>query len=125
MIAIFEFKINNKRNALLCVLKGQFDAREARAYTDRFKEACDQMEPGFTIISDLREFQPAKEEAHEILQEGIRHALARQRGRAFRIVNETVGSQVGNLQLTKTARQMGYDVEVVTSMDEVVRAMGW
>ena len=122
---MFEFKINSKRNAVLCVLEGQFDADEARQYTDRFKEACDQLQPGFTIISDLRKFSPAQDDAREILQEGIQYALDKERGRAFRIVNESVGSQVGNLQLNRSARQMGYEVEVVNSMDAVKWAMGW
>lgn len=122
---MFEFRINTRRNAVLCVLKGAFDADEARRYVEKFKAACDQLEPGFTIISDLREYAPAREEAQPILQEGIQYAIDKQRGRAFRIVDESVGSQVGNLQLNKAARLMGYDVEVVTSMDQVNRAMGW
>jgi len=122
---MFEFKLNTNRNAVLCVLKGQFDADEARQYTDRFIQACDQLQPGFTIISDLREFAPARDDAREILQRGIKYAIDKQRGRAFRIVNESVGSQVGNLQLNRSARQMGYEVEVVNSMAEVNQAMGW
>ncbi|MDX1569296.1 MAG: hypothetical protein R3200_02350 [Xanthomonadales bacterium] len=122
---MFEFKINATKNAVLCVLSGQFDAAEARQYVSKFKAACDQLQPGFTIISDLREFAPAKEDAQKILQEGIQYALDKQRGRAFRIVDESVGSQVGNLQLNRSARQMGYDVEVVNSMAEVNEAMGW
>jgi hypothetical protein len=122
---MFEFKINLTRNAILCVLKGQFDAKEASEYVVRWKEACDQMQPGFTIISDLREFAPAKDEAKEILQDGIQYAIDKGRGRAFRIVTENVGSQIGNLQLNRTARKLGYEVDVVASMDEVARVMGW
>ena len=122
---MFEFKINTTRNAVLCVLTGQFDAEEARQYTARFKAACDQLNPGFTIISDLRGFAPAQDDAREILQVGIQYALDKKRGRAFRIVNQSVGSQVGNLQLNRSARQMGYEVEIVNSMDEVSSAMGW
>jgi hypothetical protein len=122
---MFEFKVNTAKNAVLCVLKGQFDAEEARRYTDRFKEACDKLQPGFTIISDLREYAPALDEAKEILQEGIQYALDSNRGRAFRIVNETIGSQVGNVQLNTSASRLGYEVEVVHSMDDVSKAMGW
>ena len=122
---MFEFKINANRNAVLCVLKGKFDVDEAREYTLRFKQACDRLTPGFTIISDLREFAPAEINAQEILQEGIQYALDKKRGRAFRLVSENVGSQVGNLQLSRSARQMGYEVEVVNSMAEVSTAMGW
>lgn len=122
---MFDFRINKKRNAILCVLKGQFDAAEAREYTKRFMAACDEMTQGFTIISDLRDFSPAKDDAAEILKEGIQYAIDKKRGRAFRIVTESVGSQIGNMQLNRTARQLGYDVEVVNSMEEVNHAMGW
>ena len=36
---MFEFRINAARNAVLCVLKGQFDADEARRYVAKFKAA--------------------------------------------------------------------------------------
>ena len=41
---MFDHKINIEKNAILCVLKGQFDAEEARQYNQKFMEGIDRLE---------------------------------------------------------------------------------
>ena len=122
---MFEHKLNLNKNAILCVMKGQFDEEEARQYNIKFKQGVDQLDPGMTVITDLREFVPADESVRLVFAEGTEYALAKGIGRSVRIVNESVTSEVANIQLNKTARTLGYEVEIARSFDEAKKILGW
>ena len=122
---MFEFKINQAKNAVLCILEGKFDADEARGYNEKFCAAIDQLEPGLTIITDLTHYIPAGDEVRSVLAEGTRYARGKGVAENVRIVSDDVGSQVGNIQLNKTARDLGYEVKVVHSLKEARQALGW
>lgn len=122
---MYDLKINPGKNAILCVLKGRFDADEAREYVEKFKEGVDRLAPGMTVITDLSEFTPTDDEVRRILQEGSAYAVNKGVDRGVRIVTEAVGSKVGNIQLNKTARELGYKVDVVHSLGEAKRLLGW
>ena len=122
---MFDLKINPAKNAILCILRGKFDEAEARDYVSKFKDGVDRLEPGMVVITDLTEFMPTDDEVRRILQEGSKYAVERGVSRGIRIVTESVGSTVGNIQLNKTARELGYKVDVVNSLDEAKRLLGW
>ncbi|MEM9300672.1 MAG: hypothetical protein AAGE01_01095 [Pseudomonadota bacterium] len=122
---MFDFRINHARNALYCILEGRFDAEETRRFAERFRAAVDELEPGMVIITDLTGFIPTDEEVRQLAQEATAYAAERGISRAVRIVADSVGSRVGNIQLTRTARASGYQADVVTSMDEARSLLGW
>lgn len=122
---MFDHKINPSKNAILCILKGKFDDDEARRYNERFKQGVDQLQPGMTVITDLTEYVPADESVREILQEGTEYALSKGIGHSVRIVPEKVTSKISNIQFNTTARKLGYEVDVVHSMDEAKELLGW
>ncbi|MDX1569228.1 MAG: hypothetical protein R3200_01995 [Xanthomonadales bacterium] len=122
---MFDLKINPEKNAILCVLSGKFDEAEAHDYVSKFKDGVDRLEPGMVVITDLTEFVPTDDEVRRILQEGSKYAVERGVLRGIRIVTESVSSKVGNIQLNKTARELGYKVDVVNSLDEAKRLLGW
>jgi hypothetical protein len=122
---MFDIKINEAKNAILCVLIGQFDYAEAERYVEKFKEGVNKLKPGYAVISDLRDFSPAKEDARKVLQEAIEYSVAKGRGRVIRILNDSLGATVGNIQLNKASRKMGYEVEVVSTLAEAEEKLGW
>ena len=122
---MFELKINPGKNAILCVLKGRFDEIEARDYVLKFKQGVDQLQTDIIVISDLTEFIPTDDVVREVLSEGTSYALERGVSRGIRVVDESVGSQVGNIQMSKTARELGYDVEIVGSLEAAKQLLGW
>ena len=124
-LEMFEHKLNLNKNAILCVLKGQFDEEEARQYNVKFKQGVDKLEPGMTVISDLSEFTPAGEEVRLVLAKGTEYALSKGIGRSVRIVKDSVTSKVGNIQFNKTARSLDYEVEIVGSFEEAKELLGW
>jgi len=120
---MFDIKMNTNKNALLCVLSGNFDVKEAQAYADKFKEGVDKLKPGFVVISDLRRFSPAIDEAKDILQDAIKYSVSRGLSRVIRVVADSVGSKVGSIQLSRTARELGYEVEIVNTMEEAKKKL--
>ena len=122
---MFELKINPGKNAILCVLKGRFDEVEARDYVLKFKQGVDQLQTDIIVISDLTEFIPTDDVVREVLSEGTSYTLERGVSRSIRVVDESVGSQVGNIQMNKTARELGYDVEIVGSLEAAKQLLGW
>lgn len=122
---MFEFKINQRKNAVLCILVGKFDADEARQYNEKFRAAIDQLEPGLTIITDLTNYLPAGDEVRSILAERTRYAREKGVSDNVRIVSDDVASQVGNIQLNKTARDLGYEVKMAHSLQEAIQILGW
>ncbi len=122
---MFEHKINADKNAILCILKGKFDPEEARKYNESFKRGVDKLDPGMVVITDLTEYVPAEEEVRAILQEGTEYGLAKGIGHSVRIVEESMPSKVSNIQFNTTARKLGYQVDVVHSLDEAMKLLGW
>ena len=122
---MFELKINPGKNAILCVLKGRFDEDEARDYVEKFKQGVDQLQNDIIVITDLTDFMPTDDAVRKLLSEGTAYALERGVSRGIRVVDETVGSQVGNIQMNRTARQLGYEVEVVGSLEAAKQLLGW
>lgn len=122
---MFELKINPGKNAILCVLKGRFDEAEARDYVVKFKQGVDQLKTDIIVITDLTEFMPTDDKIREVLSEGTAYALERGVSRGIRVVDDSVGSQVGNIQMNKTARQLGYEVEVVGTLEAAKQLLGW
>ena len=122
---MFDHKLNVNKNAILCILKGQFDEAEARQYNIKFKEGVDQLEPGMTVITDLSDFTPANEAVRLVFAEGTEYAVAKGIGRSVRIVDDTVGSEVSNIQFNKTSRKLGYEVDIVRSFEAAKELLGW
>lgn len=122
---MFEHKLNQQKNAVLCILKGRFDEDEARRYNARFMAAVDQLAPGMIVITDLTEYTPADEAIRAVLQEGTEYALAKGIAHSVRIVPDKVTAQVSNIQFNQTARKLGYTVDVVESLEEAKKLLGW
>lgn len=121
---MYDFKLNKPKNAILCVLKGRFEEAEARAYVAKYKQGIDQLKPGFSVIADVSKFVPTTDEIRDVLLEGTAYAVRKGMARAVRIVDESALSQVSNAQLDRTARGLGYQADVVSSMAEATALLG-
>ena len=113
-----DIRINKKANVLLCIIRGKLDSAEAEEYVSKLKAAADELDEGFAVISDLTEFTPTDDGVRDILHGGTEYVFSRGVGRVVRVVTESVTSKVGNIQLNRSARQLGYQAEIVHSMAE-------
>jgi len=120
---VFDIRLHTKKNALLCIIKGKLDRSEAQAYVAKLQEGVDRLEPGFAMIADLRAFIPTGEEIYQVLLAGTSYAVDHGLSRVVRIVDDSVGAQVGQLQANRGSRELGYQTNVVTSMAEAERLL--
>ncbi|MDM8525631.1 hypothetical protein QUF80_19855 [Desulfococcaceae bacterium HSG8] len=122
---MFQIKINVSKNAILCILKGRFESEGAREYIEKFKEGVDKLKPGFVVITDISTFMPTSDEVRLIFRQGTEYAVGRGMSRAIRIVSEIVASKIGNIQFNRAAKELGYEAEEVTSLEEAKKLLNW
>lgn len=122
---MFEVKLNLPRNAVFCRTVGKVEPDEARDYVASYKKALDQLAPGFAVISDMRNTQPAATETRKIMEEMVSYGAERGIGCGVRILSDEMNSQIGSMQLDRVSRELGYKVYVVTSYDEAKQVLGW
>lgn len=122
---MYEVKLNQKKNAIMTILKGRMELEETQQFVKKYKEGIDQLSPGFALINDVTEFIPSTEEVREILKESMVYAIAQGVKRCFRIVSGETTAVVSNIQFNRTARELGYTVEEVRSLDEAKQKLGW
>jgi hypothetical protein len=122
---MYEFKVNKKKNAMLCILIGKFTAAEAYAYNKKYAACVDTLSPGFSLLVDLTQFTPTTEEIREIFLIGTQNAVAKGLKRVVRIVSDSITSTTGNIQWNRGAKGLGYEVDIVHSMREAEKVLGW
>ncbi|MEZ4527608.1 MAG: hypothetical protein R2941_16940 [Desulfobacterales bacterium] len=122
---MFQIKINYKRNALLNVMSGRIDAEEARSIVRKFQEGVNKLKPGFAVITDITDFVPTTEEVRNILRDATRYAVKHGLGRTVRIVSNNLTSSIGSIQFNRTEKNLGCMSEVVTSLSEAKKILGW
>jgi len=122
---MFQIRINYKRNALLNVMSGRIDAEEAKAIVRKFQEGVNRLKPGFVVLTDITDFVPTTEEVRTILREATRYAVKNGLGRTVRIVSDNLTSSIGSIQFNRTEKKLGCMAEVVGSLAEAKKLLGW
>lgn len=122
---MFQIRINYKRNALLNVMSGRIDAEEAKSIVKKFQEGVTRLKPGFAVITDITDFVPTTEEVRTILRDATRYAVKHGLGRTVRIVSDNLTSNIGSIQFNRTEKKLGCMSEVVNSMAEAKKVLGW
>jgi hypothetical protein len=102
----YRVAIDQARNRLYVTFRGYFREDDARVACAEVLRQAGELEPGFSIVTDISEFTAASEEGAEVIKE-TQAALAELGvGRIVRVVGKNV---VANMQMTRTAREIGYD----------------
>jgi hypothetical protein len=121
---MYELKVNAKHNVMLIAIDGRMDMQEAVAYNAKYMECIDRMQPGFSVIVDLTNFIATEENVRVELKKANAYAVEKGLGRVVRVVPGDMSSTVGNIQLNRQARELGYKTEVVSSIEEAEAALG-
>ncbi|MCP4344020.1 MAG: hypothetical protein GY795_00660 [Desulfobacterales bacterium] len=122
---MYEFKLNIKKNAILIILKGCMDTKEALEIVKKFKQGVDKLKPGFTAITDLSDFVPVSEGVRIHIKTVMEYAVENKIGRVIRIVADTPTSNIGELQFTRTAQEFGYKADRASTLKEAKQMLGW
>jgi hypothetical protein len=82
-------------------------AEEARQAAARIIEEMEKLFPGFDIITDISELEPATKNEAEILSEVHKILLEHGVGRIVRIVGDNLKATVGKIQFERASRLAG------------------
>lgn len=104
---MYEFKADLDHNRLYTALKGRMTAEEARQAAARIIEEMEKLFPGFDIITDISELEPATKNEAEILSEVHKILLEHGVGRIVRIVGDNLKATVGKIQFERASRLAG------------------
>jgi hypothetical protein len=121
---MYELKMNQKHNVMLITIDGRMEMDEAIVYNQKYMECIDHMQPGFAVIVDLSKFVATEEDVRVELKKANAYAVEKGLGRVIRIVPGDMSSTVGNIQLNRQARELGYETEVVSTLEEAKAALG-
>ena len=113
----FDIFVDTERNRLYITLNGFFNDEKARQAAEAVEEKIAQMQPGFTIVNDIRGFKPttpagaasiqkAQQKAVEI---GVRHVV--------RVVTQEQYN-VAQMQFKRKGRTAGLISSEAVSVDE-------
>jgi hypothetical protein len=121
---MYDLKVNDKHNVMMIAIDGRMDMEEATAYNVKYKECIDHMQPGFAVIVDLTNFIATEEHVRVEMKKANAYAVEKGLGRVIRVVPGDMSSTVGNIQLNRQARELGYKTEVVSSVEEAKALLG-
>ncbi|MDX1530219.1 MAG: hypothetical protein R3362_01705 [Rhodothermales bacterium] len=107
-----------QKNILYVTLSGFMQPEQVRTAAEAVKREARRLKPGFSVINDIQQFQPASQDAVAYIADAQRfiHGLGPKR-----IIRVTGGATVSGLQLKRTARQAGYTADTAATVAEAER----
>ena len=114
MTKMHEVEVDTGKNRIYLHLKGYLQEDELLEASSKVKKGIDQLKPGFDIINDISEFNPATQRGREIIKETQIYALQKKVNRVVRVV----GNVIGQIQFDRSSREAGYTAVSVRSLEE-------
>ncbi len=117
---MYKNQLNFAKNRMHLMIEGKVDATELKAWSDDLLSKLKRLKPGFSVISEILNCQPATEEVRQMLVETQRKVKELGLGNAVRIVNKN--NYVTANQWQRSSRSVGYvameaeSVEAATKM---------
>ena len=97
---------NLVKNRMHLKVEGKVDVEEMKAWSDDLVNKLKSLRPGFSVISEILNFQPTTEEGRQILVDTQRRAKELGMGHVVRIVKNT--NFVAAAQWQRSSRSVGY-----------------
>lgn len=111
-----------ENNQLTIVLEGFFNDEQALYISEQVKKGIDEMQEGFDVINDIRNFKPTTPKGTEYLEATQLYAIENGMKRIVRIVKED-DYDIGKLQFERKGRNVGVKAMYARSMDEAMKLL--
>lgn len=122
-MAEWNVDVDERKNRLYIDLSGQFTAEEAEQSTAAVKEAVEQMDPDFEVITDLDGFVPGAQDAVETIEEGKRAVRAAGAAAAVRVVPDSA-SATGQMHFERVGSdEEEYAVAMAESVEQAEKLL--
>lgn len=111
------------KNRLYITLKGAVSQADSQQLASQVIKDIKKMKPGFDVVTDISEFEPATQKAAEAL--GLVHKAMIDQGvnRIVRVVGMELKATVGKIQFERASRGAGIVAETVESLDAAERLL--
>ncbi|SEN00598.1 hypothetical protein SAMN05216388_1001134 [Halorientalis persicus] len=114
-----DVEVDTGANRLYIRLAGHMEDDEAEAAAGEVEAGVDELDPGFDIVNDLREFKPTSGEAVTYVEEAKTYAAEAGCAAVVRIEPE---SPTGKMQFER-AEGEDYDIAVAESVEAAERLL--
>ena len=111
------------KNRLYVTLKGAVSEAESQQIADKVIEVIKKLKPGFDVITDISEFEPATQKAAESLLLVHKALIEQGVNRIVRVVGKELKATVGKIQFERTSRNAGIVADSVNSIEDAERLL--
>jgi hypothetical protein len=112
-------RINPSLNRFYAIFEGFCTKEELEVKLQEAKALMQQLQPGFSMISDISTFKPATQEAAELIKQAAMMAAEFKVGRVIRVVGQ---SQIAAMQLNRVTKD-AYSVDMAGSIEEAEKML--
>lgn len=107
------------KNLLYVTLSGYMQPADVKAAVTSIKREARRLRPGFSVINDIQAFKPASQEAVADITDAQQFVKSLNPKRIVRVVGGA--GNISGLQLSRTARQAGYQADTAATVAEAER----
>lgn len=118
---MFDIRVNGFENRLFVAIKGAIEQPEAAQGYSKIAKAVNSLVPGFSVITDIRELEPATADVRLIFLNTMQLYVNSEMGIEVRVINPNnpVAAQV----FQRISRSIGYAAEEVFTTSEAERVI--
>lgn len=121
---MYDNQLNFAKNRMHLMLEGKVEAAELKAWSDDLLSKLKRLKPGFSVISEILNCQPATEEVRQMLVDTQKKVKELGLGNAVRIVSKD--NYVTANQWQRSSRSVGYvamEAESVQAAEKLLDEM--
>ncbi|MBN1537041.1 MAG: hypothetical protein JW908_09940 [Anaerolineales bacterium] len=116
---MYDIRVNGFENRLFVAIKGTIEQPEAIQGYNKITKAVNTLVPGFTLITDIRELEPATADVRLIFLNTMQLYLNSEMAIEVRIINPNNPTAAQVFQ--RISRSIGYEAQEVFTVSEAER----
>ncbi len=116
---MFDIRVNGFENRLFIAIKGTIEQAEAAQGYSKIAKAVNSLVPGFTVITDIRELEPATADVRLIFLNTMQLYVHSEMAIEVRVIHPKNPTAAQVFQ--RISRSIGYTAEEVFTLSEAER----
>jgi chorismate mutase len=117
---LYDIIADIRKNRLYITLEGSFNDDEASQVAKVAVEKAQKLRPGFDVITDISEFQPATFEGTKEVQAVQEMLVKLGVNRIIRVVGKSI---IGQMQFRRTLKSIGLVAETAPTVEEAEKML--
>ncbi|MFC1961076.1 hypothetical protein ACFLYO_10240 [Chloroflexota bacterium] len=117
---MYDVRADTDKNRLYVVIEGYLTDPEVLDLIKDGKAGIDQLQPGFDVINDGRNYKPFSRKGTEYIVELLNYEIEHGRNRHVRIVDKVT---LGEMQFERVTKDFDVAMLVVSSLEEAEKLL--